>query len=110
MTDFLRQETMKFLQSCRGRDKAMPRTELLHHLKLWEPNLSDRRLRDIYAELPVATCPEGLFIPRTVREVQDFKDYIAKAHGPILAARRCNVIYSFYPHLRPVAEAQGDLF
>lgn len=110
MSDFLRSEAMRFLESCRGREKAMPRSELLHHLQLWEPKLCDRRMRDIYSELPVCSSPEGLFIPRTTREVLDFKEYITKAHGPILAARRVNVIYSFYPNLRPVAEVQGSLF
>jgi len=110
MSDFLRSEAMKFLQSCRGRDKAMPRTELFHHLRLFEPRLSDRRLRDIYSELPVCSSEDGLFIPKTTREVMDFRAYVTKAHGPIIAARRCEVIFSFYPKLRPIAEAQGELF
>lgn len=108
--DWLRRETMHFLRDCRGREKAIPRAELEHHLRLWEPNLPERTVRKVYAGLPICSCPEGLFIPRNAREVQEFRDYIGKAHGPILAARRCETIYSYYPGLRPTAETQRELF
>lgn len=108
--DWLRRETMHFLRDCRGREKAIPRAELAHHLRLWEPELPERTVRKIYAGLPVCSCPEGLFIPRTAREVLDFKEYISKSHGPIHAARRVDVILSIYPNLRPTAETQGELF
>ena len=110
MSDFLRQEAMKFLQSCRGRDKAMPRTELFHHLSLFDQSLTDRKLRIIYSGLPVCSCEAGIFVPVSPREVIDFRTYVTKAHGPIIAARRCEVIFSFYPKLRPIAEVQGELF
>lgn len=110
MRDFLRQQAMRFLGPHRGREKAVPRKELEHHLRLFEKKLSERTVREIYAGLPVASCEDGLFIPRSAREVQDFQEYISKAHGPIIAARRCEVIFAYFPKLRPVAEAQGELF
>lgn len=110
MRDFLKQQAMRFLGSHRGRDKAIPRKELEHHLRLFEPKLSERTVREIYAGLPVCSCEDGLFVPRTAREVLDFEAYVTKAHGPIIAARRVSVIYSFYPSLRPMTEAQPDLF
>lgn len=108
--ELLRRETMHFLRDCRGRDKAIPRAELEHHLRLWEPGLPERTVRRIYAGLPICSCSEGLFVPRTVREVLEFKEYVTKAHGPFIAARRCETIYSIYPNLRPIAEVQRELF
>ncbi len=108
--DFLRTQAMRWLQHCRGREKALPRTELLHHLRLWRPKLDDRGLREIYSELPVCSCPEGLFLPTNSAEVEQFREYITKAWGPVLAHRRCEIVFSFYPRLRPIAEVQGDLF
>lgn len=110
MNEFLRREALRFLQGCRGRDKAIPRKELEHHLRLWAPKLSERTVREIYASLPVCSCQDGLFIPRTPREVLDFQEYVSKAHGPFIAARRLGIIYATYPQLRPMEEAQQDLF
>jgi len=111
MNEFLRQEAMKFLESCRGREKAMPRKELEHHLRLFQPKLSERSVRLIYTSLPVCTCDEGLFVPKTCEEVLAFKDYVEKAHGPIIAARRVGIVYNYYRNLRPpTPEVQGELF
>lgn len=110
MRDFLKQEAMRFLGPHRGREKAVPRKELEHHLRLFEPKLSERTVREIYAGLPVASCEDGLFVPKTSREVLDFQEYIAKAHGPVIAARRVSVIYSYYSNLRPMTETQPELF
>ncbi len=108
--EFLRRETMHFLRDCRGKEKAIPRAELLHHLQLFEERMTDRRMRDIYAELPIAACAEGLFVPKTSAEVVEFSNYLDRKVGPIIAARRREVIYSFYPGLRPMSEIQGELF
>lgn len=110
MRDFLRQQAMRFLGPHRGRDKAIPRKELEHHLRLFEKKLSERTVREIYAGLPVCSCEDGLFIPKTTREVLDFEAYVSKAHGPIIAARRVSVIYAYYQNLRPMTETQPDLF
>ena len=110
MSDFLRNEIMRFLRDCRGRDKAIPRSELLCHLRRHRPYLSDREMRAIYSSLPIASSPEGLFIPKSSQEVLDFSAYIEKAHGPIWAARRREIIYSYYPELRPLAQVQKELF
>jgi len=110
MSEFLRLEAMRFMSKFRGRDHAVRREELLFHLRLWEPTLDDRGNRKIYATLPVCSCKDGLFIPKTPAEVKEFHDYILKGWGPVLAAKRMRIVLAYYPNLRPVDEAQMGLF
>lgn len=109
MNTFLRDEAMRFLGAHKGRDKAIPRKELEHHLRLFAPTLGERTVREIYAALPVCSSEAGLFVPRTSREVEEFREYITKAHGPIIAARRLSIIFAYYPSLRPIEEVQAAL-
>jgi hypothetical protein len=106
MSVFLRGQIMRVMQGHKGRANAMPRRDLLEHLRLYRIGLSDRECRELYSGLPICSCSEGLFLPQTVAEVQDFKAYIAKAWGPIQAHRRCATIFSFYPRLAPPAFQQ----
>lgn len=107
MNNFLRTETMRILQAHRGRDNAMPRDRLMERLKLFNPDLNDRDFRKLYVGLPIATCAEGLFLPQTATEVRDFKAYITKQSGPIIASRRVGTILAFYPQLAPPVEQLG---
>lgn len=109
MRAFLSKEIMRVLQAHRGRENAMPRRDMLERLRLFMPELNDRGQRRLYAELPVATCPEGLFIPRTQAEVAEFRKYLENGPGgPIAASRRVGIILSYYPALAPIGE-QGEL-
>ncbi len=63
MNTFLRDEAMRFLGSHKGREKAIPRKELEHHLRLYAPTLGERTVREIYAALPVCSSEDGLFVP-----------------------------------------------
>ncbi len=94
---FLRTRLMELLQRHQGHENAIPRDRLLADLKCYDPKLDDRRFRDLYAGLPVCTSPEGLFLPTSPEEVLDFKAYITKGWGPILADRRVRVIMAYYP-------------
>ncbi len=107
--EFLRTRLMELLQRHPGRKNAVPRDRLLADLKCYDPKLDDRRFRDLYAGLPVCTCPDGLFIPKEPEEVRDFKDYITKGWGPILADRRVKVIMAYYPQLAESTMKQGEL-
>lgn len=107
MNTFLRDQIMRIMQGCKGRANAMPRKVLLAELRLYRPKFTDRDCRELYVGLPIASCEDGLFLPQTVAEVQDFKSYITKAWGPIQAHRRCATILSFYPQLAPPAEQMG---
>jgi hypothetical protein len=109
MSKFLYDETMRVLQAHRGRQNAMPRRDLWARLTLFNPRLSDRDLREIYSRLPVCSCPEGLFIPATADEVREFKEYIRKSWGPIVAHRRVATIVAYYPKLDPTVWKQQEL-
>lgn len=104
MNTFLRAQIMRVMQGHKGRINAMPRKVLLAELRLYRPALTDRDCRELYAGLPLCSCPEGLFLPQTIAEVQDFKAYIMKAWGPIQAYRRVATILAFYPKFAPPAE------
>jgi hypothetical protein len=107
MSIFLRDQIMRVMQGHKGRANAMPRKVLLAELRLFVPKLSDHECRELYSGLPLCSCEDGLFLPQTVAEVQDFRAYITKAWGPIQAHRRYATIISFYPHLAPPAEQLG---
>ena len=108
--DYLRTRLMNFMQAHRGRENAIPRERVLFHMQAWESKLDDRRFRDLYASLPLCACAEGLFLARAVREVEEFREYLTKKSGPIIADRRVKIILSFYPKLRSSDEHQPGLF
>ena len=108
MSVFLRDQIMRIMQGHRGRENAMPRKVLLAELRLYRPSFTDRDCRELYSGLPLCSCPEGLFLPQTVAEVQEFKAYLSNGPGgPIAAYRRCATIYAFRPDLIPPAEQLG---
>lgn len=109
MNAFLFDEVMRVLQGHKGRVNTMLRKDLLAHLRLFRPKMDDRGMREIYATLPVCSSADGLYLPTCVAEVLEFKAYLAKAWGPIVAHRRCATIYAYNPKLIPPAE-QPSLF
>jgi len=108
---FLSRKIMELLQArARGEENAVPREEVLAELRLFDPKLPDRTMRELYAALPICSCEKGLYIPIRPGEVEAFKLYLAKKVGPIIAARRVAIIYNAYPKLRPNYENQARLF
>ena len=107
MSAFLHDEVMRVLQGHKGRLAAMPRKDLLAHLRLFRPTLDDRGMREIYSTLPVCSSADGLYLPTCVAEVLEFKAYLHKAWGPIVAHRRCATIYAYNPKLIAPAEQLG---
>jgi len=114
LNTFIRDQVMRIMSGHRGRSNALSRRDLLAHLQLFRPTLSDREMRELYSGLPICSCAEGLFlpdhqnIPKGVQEVLEFKTYLTKQSGPIVAYRRCATIYAYYPKLVPPA-CQMDL-
>lgn len=98
--DWLRAVLMNYFQKRRGKERATPREEVLRFLKIYDPSIDDRRLRKIYSGLPICSCDKGLFLPRQPEEVEEFRAYLLKGWGPVLAERRVQIIYAFYPHLK----------
>jgi hypothetical protein len=39
--------------------------------------VGDRKMRDIYAELPVCSCDEGIFVPTREADLAEFRGYLA---------------------------------
>jgi len=110
MNIFFRDQIMRVMQGHRGRANAMPRKVLLAELRLYRPSFTDRDCRELYSDLPLCSCEEGIFFPIYSIEVQEFRIYLEKKVGPIIAARRCNIIYAYYPNLRPNYGIQQELF
>ena len=101
-----------------GRKNAVDRDEVLFHLQASDPALDDRRFRYVYAGdhkknsdrgAGVCTCSDGLFIPATPAEVEEFYRYIFKQSGPIVAARRRDNVLHWHPTLRPEYGKQQEL-
>lgn len=109
MNDSLRLRMMEIVQQHRGRSRAVPRDEIMTELRRLEPTLDDRRFRELYSNLPICTCPNGLYSPSTPQEVADFKAYLSTGWGPIVADRRVKVILAYYPSLAPRLAGQGEL-
>jgi len=107
MNTYLRNEIMRIMQGHKGRINAMTRKDLMAHLQLFRPTLSDREMREIYSTLPLCSSPEGLYLPTSTAEVLEFREYLKKAWGPIVAHRRVATILAFYPKLAPPAEQLG---
>ena len=88
---------MELMQVHKGREKAVPRERIFFELKIFSPDLTDRKFREMYCHLPVASCEEGLFIPATSAEVEEFREYLKKKALPML--ERYKRILAYYPHL-----------
>ena len=70
MNTFLSRKIMELLQArARGEENAVPREEVLAELRLFDPKLPDRTMRELYAALPICSCEKGLFIPIRPGEV-----------------------------------------
>lgn len=98
---------MELMQRHKGRENAVPRERILLELKVWEPELTDRKLREMYCNLPVCSCEEGLFIPKRPEEVEEFKEYLRKKAMPML--ERYKRILAYYPELRPKSDEGKQL-
>ena len=79
MNDTIRMRIMQIMASHRGRENAIPRKELAGKLRRFAIDIADRQLRDIYSTLPICSCNDGIFIPRTPEEVQKYREYLKRA-------------------------------
>jgi len=98
---------MQYFQHRTGKENATPREQVLRFIRVYDPDIDDRRLRKLYCSLPICSCENGLFLPKRPEEVEEFKAYLMKGWGPLLAERRVQIIFSFYPWLK---NTQPDLF
>lgn len=97
---------MGILKQHKGKKKAITRERLLGMLYPYDITLTDRRLREIYSKLPIVTSAEGLFIPISSEEIEEFKQYLkAKA---LSLFERFTMLKQAYPNLIPETGKQLD--
>lgn len=106
---------MAFLSSHRGRANAITRDEVLFAMQAWEPELTDRALRELYADMPVCSTdsrPKGLYVlDHGDRDgLEDFLRWYESHVGPVKANARRAVFMRERPDLRPDAARQMPLF
>jgi hypothetical protein len=102
---------MRFLSEHRGRGRAVPRQAVEDALGPFvDLKDVDRAFRKAYSQLPICSCPDGLFIPQTVAEVAEFKRYLTAKSGPFVAHERVIVIYQARPELVPEFGVQMSLY
>ena len=94
---------MELMQAHKGRERAVPRERIFLELRIFVPDLTDRKFREMYCHLPIASCEEGLFIPASAAEVEEFREYLKKKAIPML--ERYRRILAYYPNLSP--ESKG---
>jgi len=90
----------------RGKARAITREALREYLREMGHEMSDRDLREVYAELPVCTCSAGVFYPETAAELEECREYYRKAALSLLG--RWRRIAQAHPEL--IDATQGELF
>jgi len=104
---------LKAMQSHRGRDRAIPRADLLFQLQARFMELQDRQLRECYAELPVcssASAPHGLWLPESRQEIDSFMAEYRCHVAPEVVARRLAIFKRAYHEFYPEDDRQRGLF
>ena len=103
MIELAKVRIMEIVSVRRGRAEAISRREIAEILKHGKNpiDINDRMLRRAYEDLPFCHCEGGAFRPITHEEVEAYRDYLWPKVGPIIADRKCRVIYSTWPELVP---------
>ena len=73
----------KIKRDNKGKENAITRKELLFYCREFEPDLTDRQLRNIYSRLPIISSEVGIFWPIRESELYDFEIYIRKKALPL---------------------------
>ena len=109
--DFITVKIMELLsRHARGRQNAMPRKELAGKLRRFAIDIADRQLRDIYSTLPICSCNDGIFIPRTPEEVQKYREYLRPHMSPEKVQARITILLTTWPHLAAGPGVQLEMF
>ena len=111
MNEMIRARIMQILSSHRGRENAIPRKELASKLeRRCAMHIDDRKLRAVYATLPVCSCSDGIFIPRTPGEVQKYREYLRPHMAPEKVQARITILLTTWPHLVSDPGVQLEMF
>jgi len=102
---------MQVLASHRGRENAIPRRELAEKInRRFAMFIDDRKLRAIYSTLPVASCEDGIFIPRTPEELQKYREYLRPHMAPEKVQARITILLTTWPNLAAGPAVQLEMF
>jgi len=96
----------KLRQLHEGKENAIKRIKLLEYCKYFQPDLTDRELRNIYCQLPLVSCSDGIFWPIRKEELDEFEEYCRKKALPLFM--RVKMVMEGHEHLR--AGVQKELF
>ena len=66
-----------------GKENSCKRRYLLSYARYFDPDLTDRQLRNIYCQLPVISCNDGIFWPIRKEELGGFKSYLKSKAIPL---------------------------
>lgn len=90
----------------RGKSRAITRDALRDYLRQMGHEMSDRDLRELYAELPIVSSPQGLFWPETAAEIEEYRQYLKAKAIPLF--ERWQRVAQAHPEL--IDARQGELF
>ena len=94
-------------KSHQGKENAIKRKDLLAIINcVYDVELTDRELRNIYCQLPVISSERGIFWPIRKEELDEFEEYCRKKALPLFI--RVKMVMKEHEHLR--AEIQKELF
>jgi len=95
-------------QHHRGKENAVKRNVLLRFCQAFEPELTDREMRNIYSELPVVSSNKGIFWPVCHEEIDEFESYLRKKALPLF--KRFKLVAKEHRHLLSEKFTQWSLF
>ena len=93
-----------------GRANAMTRSQLEARLNHFGYYLTDRKYREAYAELPLCSCEDGLYIPSHSTDLAEVERYWRPKMGPELLAAKMERLRLAYPDLAREERVQPGLF
>ena len=89
--------------------KPVPCRSLIDFLGWNHDDTDDRRLREIYATLPIITSSEGLSLPRSAADIERYAAYIAPHVSTEILRQKMARLREFYPHYFKSHERQLTL-
>lgn len=92
----------------RGKENSIKRKYLLNYAHYFEPDLTDRELRNIYCQLPVISSEQGIFWPIRKEELDEFEEYCRKKALPLFL--RVKMVMEEHKDLRTGEYVQKELF
>ena len=98
----------KLRQQHEGKENAIKRKELLSYCHFFDPDLTDRQLRNIYCQLPVISSEVGIFWPIRKVELEEFREYCRKKALPLFL--RFKMVAEKHGHLMSDESTQWELF